>query len=127
MPNYIYATYIKPYLYTLLSLSRPSLSLSLSLSLSQAFKSQSQQHISFPSSHALPQAPPHGLAQFHGPMASFDLTALFVQPHASYFSFLVHFIFHCYFFVCVCVFDFEKENHKSEIFVFVFVILKGKI
>ena len=99
--------------------SAAPLSLFLSLSLSQAFKSQSQQHISFPSSHALPQAPPHGLAQFHGPMASFDLTALFVQPHASYFSFLVHFIFHCYFFVCVCVFDFEKENHKSEIFVFV--------
>ena len=36
-----------------------------------------------------------------------------------FFFFLVHFVSHCFFFICVCVFYFEKENHKSEIFVFV--------
>ena len=55
-------------------------------------------------------------------------------PPSVIFLFLVHFVSHCFFFicvcdfcVCVCVFYLEKENYKFEIFVFVFFILKGKI
>ena len=125
IPDYIYMPLISNPAY--IHSSHSVAPLSLSLSLSQALKSQSQQHISLSSSHALPPASPHGLAQPHSPMASFSLTALFVQPVIFLFSFLVHFVFHCFFFVCVCnfcvcVFYFEKENHKSKIFVFVISI-----